>query len=68
VPTLSVLNWIVAMESLDADVVQLLLNIMADDRVSLEQVHDMARQIDLTRLGSPPIPLHSAAEAWRQSR
>ena len=56
------------MESLDADVVQLLLNIMQDDRVSLEQVHDMARQIDLSRLASPPIPLHPAAEAWRQSR
>jgi TRAP transporter TAXI family solute receptor len=68
VPTLSVLNWVVAMESLDGEVVRLLLNIMQDDRVSLEQVHDMARQIDLSRLASPPIPLHPAAEAWRQSR
>jgi hypothetical protein len=41
---------------------------MRDDRVSLEQVHDMARQIDLARLESPPIPLHPAAEAWLSQR
>ena len=67
-PTLGVLNWIVAMESLDGDVVRILLNMMQDDRVSLEQVHDMARQIDLSRLESPPIPLHPAAEQWRSER
>ena len=68
VPTLAVLNWIVAMESLDGEVVSILLNVMRDDRVSLEQVHDMARQIDLARLESPPIPLHSAAQAWLSQR
>lgn len=68
VPTLAVLNWVVAMESLDGEVVSILLNVMRDDRVSLEQVHDMARQIDLARLESPPIPLHPAAEAWLSQR
>ena len=66
--TLAVMNWVVAMESLDDDVVTTLLNIFADDRVSLEQVHDMAKQIDLGLLATPPIPLHPAAERWRLQR
>ena len=66
--TLAVMNWIVAMESLDGDVVQTLLNIFADDRVSLEQVHDMAAQIDLSNLESPPVPLHPAVVAWLSQR
>jgi TRAP transporter TAXI family solute receptor len=68
VSTLAVMNWVVAMESLDDEVVTILLNIMDNDRVSLEQVHDMARQIDLGRLSSPPIPLHPAAQRWLSSR
>lgn len=68
IPTLAVMNWVFSMESLDDDVVVTLLNIFADDRVSLEQVHDMARQIDLTRMASPPIPLHPAAERWLRQR
>jgi TRAP transporter 4TM/12TM fusion protein/TRAP transporter TAXI family solute receptor len=68
IPTLAVMNWVFAMESLDDDVVVTLLNIFAEDRVSLEQVHDMARQIDLTRMARPPIPLHPAAERWLRER
>jgi hypothetical protein len=34
----------------------------------LEQVHDMARQIDLSNLESPPIPLHPAAQQWLSAR
>ena len=68
VPTLAVMNWIVAMESLDDEVVEILLNMMRDDRVSLEQVHNMAKQIDLSRLESPPIPLHPAAQRWLSER
>ena len=62
------MNWIVAMESLDGEVVEILLNMMRDDRVSLEQVHNMAKQIDLSRLESPPIPLHPAAQRWFSER
>jgi len=61
-------NWIVAMESLDAEVVTSLLNVFRDDRVALEQVHEMARQIDLQRLADPPIPLHPAAADWFAQR
>ncbi len=68
VPTLMVMNWIVAMESLDGEVVDILLDLMRDDRVSLEQVHAMAKQIDLSRLESPPIPLHPAAQRWLSER
>jgi TRAP transporter 4TM/12TM fusion protein/TRAP transporter TAXI family solute receptor len=66
--TLAVMNWVIAMESLDDDVVTTLLNIFADDRVSLEQVHDMAKQIDLGLLATPPIPLHPAVERWMAQR
>jgi TRAP transporter TAXI family solute receptor len=68
IPTLAVMNWIVAMESLDGDVVEVLLNILQNDRVSLERVHDMAKQIDLSNLENPPVPLHPAAAEWLSGR
>jgi hypothetical protein len=66
--TIAVMNWIVALESLDDEVVEILLNMMENDRVALEEVHDMAKQIDLGLMARPPIPLHSAAEAWFSQR
>ena len=66
--TAAVHNWIVAMDTLDDEVVEVLLNILANDRGSLEQVHDMAAQIDLARLSSAPITLHSATERWVADR
>jgi uncharacterized protein len=68
IPTAAVINWIVALESLNGDVVRALLKLLSDDRATLEQVHDMAKQIDLERLGDPPIPLHSATVGWLESR
>jgi TRAP transporter TAXI family solute receptor len=68
IPIPAVENWIVAMESLEGDVVRTLLDVFENDRVSLEQVHDMARQIDLRRLADPPIPLHPAAAEWLANR
>jgi len=64
IPTVAMMNWIVARKQLDADVVDALLNILGPDRVSLEQVHDMAKQIDLARLADAPIPLHPATQAF----
>ena len=66
--TAAVHNWIVAMDTLDDEVVEILLNILANDRASLEQVHAMAAQIDLARLSSAPIPLHAATERWVAER
>lgn len=68
VTTLAVMNWVFALESLDGEIVRTLLNIFENDRVSLEQVHDMARQIDLDLLSRAPIPLHPAAEQWLTER
>jgi len=68
VRTLAVMNWMISMDTLDDEVVTILLNVFEDDRVSLEQVHDMARQIDLTRMDSAPIPLHAAAQRWLSER
>lgn len=63
-PTVAMMNWIVADASLDAEVVTSLLNILGPGRVSLEQVHETAKQIDLAALAEAPIPLHPATETF----
>lgn len=62
--TVSMMNWIVGLDSLEPGVVRSLLNILGPGRVSLEQVHEMASQIDLGELRSSPIPLHPETERW----
>lgn len=64
IPTVSLMNWIVAREDLDAEVVEAVLAVLTDGRRELVRVHDMARQIDLNALESPPIPLHPATRRW----
>ena len=64
VATVSMNNWIVAHADLDTRVVDHLLTILRDDRDGLVRVHEMAGQIDLTRLSRSPIPLHPTAEAF----
>jgi hypothetical protein len=49
------------MASVDREVVTMPLNVSRDGRVAFEQVHDMAKQIDLARLADPPISLRAAA-------
>jgi TRAP transporter TAXI family solute receptor len=66
--TVAMMNWIVGREDLAEEVVESLLNILLHDRVSLEQVHEMASQIDLSTLEETPIPLHPAAARWMASR
>ena len=67
VPTVVLMNWIVATEDLDSAVVYLVLNILRDDKASLVRVHKIAEQIDLSVLrDEPPIPLHSAAAKWKE--
>lgn len=68
IPTAAMMNWIVAREDLDSDVVNALLNILGPRRVILEQVHEMAKQIDLARLDDAPIPLHAATKAYLENR
>jgi TRAP transporter TAXI family solute receptor len=64
ISTVAMMNWVVAREGLDGEVVRTLLDILRDDRRALQQVHEMAGQIDLTSLEEAPIPLHSEAERW----
>ena len=65
VPTVVVMNWIVARDDLDASVVRLVLDLIKNHRSYLEQVHNIARQIDLdVLLQSPPIPYHTETERW----
>ncbi|MCG6956483.1 MAG: TAXI family TRAP transporter solute-binding subunit [Gemmatimonadetes bacterium] len=64
IPTVAMMNWVVARDDLDGQVAESLLDILDKDRASLERVHEMAKQIDLSRLADAPIPLHPAAERW----
>jgi len=64
VVTVGMMNWIVAREGLDEEVVTMLLDILKEQKPSLEQVHEMARQIETSALLDSPIPLHPAAERW----
>ena len=64
VSTVAMMNWIVARENLDSDVVTSLLDILQHEREALKRVHEMAGQIDLAVLAEAPIPVHSAAGRW----
>ena len=64
VPTAAMMNWVVGLESLDDDVVTLLLNILDQERVSLAQSHEMAGRIEFASFADPTIPLHPAAQRW----
>lgn len=68
VPTVSVMNWIVARDDLEGSVVGHVLEILANDRESLRQAVEIAGQISLTNLFAAPIPLHAAARAWLEER
>jgi len=67
IPTIAMMNWIVARDDLDGDVVHALLSILRDEKRTLEQVHEMAGQIDLARLNEAPIPLHSGVMDWQMN-
>jgi hypothetical protein len=64
IPTVAVMNWIIASESLSDDVVTLILNTLRDQKDRLVQVHETARQLDLSLMRQSPIPLHPAAQRW----
>ena len=62
--TAVLLNWVVAPRRLSNDVVMSVLNVLTEERVTLERVHNMASQIDLDHLQDSPIPLHPGTERW----
>lgn len=64
VPTVAMLNWIVARDDLEDGVVRHVLDVLDQRRKELVATTDIARQIDLGRLSDAPIPVHPAAEAW----
>ncbi len=68
IPTVAVMNWVVARADLPAEVVEHVLQVLDRDRDRLIQVHDIARQIRLEALDRPPIPLHDAAQRWWNQR
>lgn len=66
VRTVAMMNWLVVRDDLPDEIVAHLLNILGGEGVSLERVHEMARQIELTALDRAPAPLHRVAEGWRR--
>lgn len=64
IPTASIMNWIISMDSLDDEVVDVLLRVVVDGRARLERVHEMARQMDMALLNDAPIDIHAATAAW----
>jgi uncharacterized protein len=68
VQTIAELNWILAREDLDPQIVRYILDILEDERDWLIQVTENARQIDLAELERAPIPVHAAALAWLAER
>lgn len=66
IPTVAELNWIVAREDLDGEVVRRILDLLQDEREQLMQVNPVVGQIDLAELRRAPIPLHPAAAAWAE--
>jgi len=64
IPTASIMNWVISMDTLDDAVVEILLRVVVDQRDRLERVHDMARQMDMALLLDAPIELHRATARW----
>lgn len=65
VASVAMMNWIVSRDDLPDGIARAILNIISGAGVSLERVHPMAGQIDISALGRAPAPLHPAAENWR---
>ena len=66
--SLAMMNWVIGDESLPDGVVEHLLDILANERDDLEQVHPQAGQIHLDALDVAPIPLHPATTRWLEGR
>jgi TRAP transporter TAXI family solute receptor len=64
VRTVSVLNWIVALDDLDDDAVVHVLDILAEELEALSLAVEIASQIRLTNLFAAPVPMHDAARSW----
>lgn len=64
VPTVAMLNWIVARDDVEDGVVRHVLDVLDQRRKELVATTEIARQIDLGRLSDAPIPVHPAAEEW----
>jgi TRAP transporter TAXI family solute receptor len=68
VPTVAMMNWLVARDDLPVEIGDAVLNIFGRERVKLERVHAMAGQIDLSALQRAPAPLHESASRFQAAR
>ncbi len=67
VVTAGLVNWLVAMSDLSDDVVGHVVHLVLEDREQLEQVYDIAKQIDENFLLDAPIELHPATRKWMEA-
>jgi uncharacterized protein len=68
IPAVATMTWLVGLDSLPADVVARVLNILEDERDALARTHEMAGRIELRDLLDAPIPVHPAVATWWESR
>jgi uncharacterized protein len=66
IPTIAELNWVVARDDLEDDVVRRILDVFHQERDWLIQVNEVVRQVDIDDLRSAPIPVHPAALQWME--
>jgi uncharacterized protein len=64
VPTVAVLNWIIARDDLPPRVARAVLELLQTRRDALAQTTSIAAQINLSNLFAAPIPLHPEVRAW----
>jgi uncharacterized protein len=64
VPTVAVLNWIIARDDLPDHVARAVLEVLQTRRDALAGTVTIANQINLANLFAAPIPLHPAVRAW----
>lgn len=63
-PTVSMMNWIFATVDLEAEIATAVLESLSEGLEQLQQVNQIAAQIDLGALSRAPLPLHPATAAW----
>jgi uncharacterized protein len=64
VPTVMVLNWVVARDDVDAAVVRMFVDLLHREQDLLREAASLTTQINLTNLFAAPIPLHPAVRTW----
>ena len=66
--SVAIMNWLVALDSLEDHVAAALLDILVQEEDRLLQVNEIASQIDIESLARSPIALHAGTDRWLAER